>query len=171
MNFIKSLLRDIRDKSFPELGNWIKSETFNLTKDGIEFFDPLNVLGFELYIDDNYYWDVIHNKDRVKSKKYSKSERAHCIDFLPFEEILNVDWEHDDYFGCITIFCQFKYKKNGVRHPFKEFRYYILENRFLTLLEESKRRNFKPIIPRIKEKLIKPFRRFKRYLKYRKYYR
>lgn len=165
LEFQEIIVRDITDNSFPELGNWFKCETFNLTKDGIEFFDPSNVSGFDLYLNKNYCWDVFHNEEKINSKKYTKLEKAYCIDFLPYENILNVDWEHDDYYANITVFCQFKYKTNNIRHPFKEFRYYISGNGFLTLLDESKRRNFRPVILQIINKVTKPIRRFRIYWK------
>jgi len=165
------IIRDIRDKSFPELGDWSKLETFDLTKDGIEFLDPTNSMGFDLYFDKDYKWDVFHDREKLRKNKYLKVDRAYCVDFLPYEDILHVDWEHDDYYSSTTFFCQFKHKKNGVRHPFKEFRYYVLGNGFLTLLEAKDRRNFKQVFARVKSKLTIPFYRLKRYLKNRKYYR
>lgn len=170
-DFHKIIVRDIQDKSFPELGSWFKLETFDLTKDGIEFFDGSNTTGFELYFDNEYHWDVFHYKEKVKSKKLHKADRPYCIDYIPYEEILHVDWEFDDYNSCVTIFCQFKYKQNGVRHPFKEYRYYVLGDGFLTRLDSVERRNFKPIIWRLGYKLTKPIRRIQRFLRYRKYYR
>lgn len=170
-DFHKIIVRDIQDKSFPELGNWFKLETFDLTKEGIEFFDGTNTIGFDLYFDEKYHWDVFHNEEKIKSKKFNKAERAYCIDFIPYEEILHVDWEYDDYNGCITIFCQFKYKQNGVRHPFKEYRYYVLGHSFLTLLENIERRNFKPFLWQFGFRLLKPIRRIRRYFRNRKYNR
>lgn len=169
--FHKIIVRDIRDKLFPEISNWFKSETFDLTKDGIEFFSASNISGFNLYFDEDYHWDAFHNNEKLKLKKYSQPSKSYCIDFLPYEDILHVDWEHDEYYGCITIFCHFKYKTNNIRHPFKEFRYYVLGDRFLTRLEDKERRNFKPFLWRLKHRLFRPIRRLKRYLKNRKYYR
>jgi hypothetical protein len=169
--FHKIIVRDIRDKLFPELGDWYKSETFNLTKEGIEFFSSSNTSGFDLYFDEYYHWDAFHNNEKLKVGKYSKPQRYYCIDFLPYEDILHVDWEHDDYDGCITIFCQFKYTTNKIRHPFKEFRYYVLGDRFLTRLDDKERRNFKPLLWRIKHRSFRPIRRLKRYLKNKKYHR
>jgi hypothetical protein len=165
------IVRDIRDKTFPALGDWSKLETFDLTKEGIEFLDGSNSIGFDLYLSKNYKWDVFHDRVKPKKKKYLKPEIAYCVDFLPYEDILHVDWEPDDYYGCPTIFCQFKFKKNGVRHPFKEFRYYILGNGFLTLLEERDKVNFKPFLSSLKSKVNYPFYRIKRYLNDRKYNR
>jgi hypothetical protein len=170
-NFHKIIVRDIQDKSFPELGNWFKLETFDLTKDGIEFFDRTNTIGFDLYFDQNYHWDVFHNAEKLKPEEFNKAERAYCIDFIPYEEILHVDWEYDNYNSCITMFCQFKLKHNGVRHPFKEYRYYVLGHGFLSLLENIERRNFKPILWRFGNKISKPIRLMKIYFRNREYYR
>lgn len=144
--FHKIIVRDICDKSFPCIGNWFKQETFDLTKEGIEFFNGSNTMGFDLFFDEENHWDVFHNQEKIKKGKFSKARKAFCIDFLPYENILHVDWGHDEYNGCITIFCPFKYKTNTVKHPFKEFRYYVEGyGSFLTRLENAERRNFKPL--------------------------
>jgi len=153
--FDKIIVRDICDKSFPYIGNWFKQETFDLTKEGIEFFNGSNTIGFDLLFDEENHWDVFHNEEKIKSGKFSKAHKAFCIDFLPYENILHVDWGHDDYNGCITIFCPFMYKKNTVKHPFKEIRYYVEGyGNFLTRLENAERRNFKPYFWHMKHKFI-----------------
>ncbi|PKP32319.1 MAG: hypothetical protein CVU00_11845 [Bacteroidetes bacterium HGW-Bacteroidetes-17] len=169
--YSKVIIRDIRDKSFPEYGNWSKTPIFNFTKEGIEFFNLTNTTGFDLYMNDRAQWDVSHiGVSNINSKKYSLVKEAYCIDFLPYEDILHVDWEQDEYYGLHTFFCHYKYKKNGVRHPFKEIRYYIFSNDFLTQLENTDKRNFKPLSMRIKIQIMKPYRRIRKYFKYRKYY-
>jgi hypothetical protein len=165
--FHKIIVRDICDKSFPYMGNWFKQETFDLTKKGIEFFNGSNSIGFDLFFDEENHWDVFHNQEKIKKGKFNEAYKAFCIDFLPYENILHVDWEHDDYNGCITIFCPFKYKTNTLKHPFKEVRYYVEGyGNFLTRLEDGERRNFKLRFWYMKHKFISvPLIRLKRKFK------
>lgn len=166
--FERIILRDIGDKKFPDLGKWSRYEIYNLTKEGIEFFDPSNISGFKLLFDEKYYWDVFHNQIKPKKKNYFSPARAYCIDFLAFEDINRIDWEYDEYFSCITIYCEFKYCKNFVKHPFKEFRYYVLEAGILTLLENKNRSNFKRLIWRVIYSIYEPYKRFRNYYQTKK---
>ncbi|HVA97388.1 MAG TPA: hypothetical protein VNG53_00720 [Bacteroidia bacterium] len=143
-DFHKIIVRDINDKKFPEIGDWLKLETFDLKDDGIEFFERCNIIGFDIYFDENFKWDAFHNQEKLKKGTYSKSLKPYCIGFIPYENILHVDWSKDDRNSCITIFCQFKYATR-ILHPYKEFRYYIERGNFLTKLEDTDKRNFKAV--------------------------
>jgi len=156
--FHKIIVRDINDKKFPEIGDWFKLETFDLKNDGIEFFSRSNIIGFDLYYDEEYKWDAFHNKEEIKSGTYSKANKPYCIVFIPYENIVHVEWKRDDREDCITIFCPFIYKTH-IKHPYKEIKYYVESHgNFLTMLEAADRRNFKSLSWQLK----KPLRIIKR---------
>lgn len=170
VDFSEIIVRDICDNKFPNIGNWYKLQTFNLTNEGIEFFDLSNIVGFRIYFDKKNNWDVLHYGDVLKKGTNLKKSKGYCAAFIPYENILHIEWQKDEYYALITLFCLFKYKAN-VKHPFKEFRYYIEDDNFLDLLDNKKRKNFKPIIFRLYRYISRPFRIISNTLKHRKYRR
>ena len=71
--FHNIIVRDINDKSYPNNGQWLKMETFDLKKDGIEFIGHLSKIGFDLYFDNDYNWDIFLSEDKIKKGEYCYS--------------------------------------------------------------------------------------------------
>ncbi len=158
------ILRDFYDQSFPELGNWYKAEVFDLHKNGIEFFEIASAIGFEIYYDKNGCWDVFFHDEKRKKGNYTKIDsEAFCTYSIPHEEILSIDWEHDDYHGCATFFCEFKKVKGNRKLPYDQVCYYYRsEYGHLEKLDDRKKRNFKTYRWTILNRFIKrPLRKIK----------
>lgn len=137
--YSKVNIKDVNDDKFPHSDYMSKYEVFDFKEEGIEVLGSDNILGFNLLIDDEYNWGVLGKFDKPKKGKYTKPKQAYSVCFISYEDVLHIDWEKDSYGDNITISCHFKYK-NHMRHPFREFRYYIETTiGFRQLIPENKR--------------------------------
>lgn len=145
-------IKDINDDKFPLSDYRSKYEVFDFKEDGIEVLGGDNFIGFNLFIDDDNNWDVLDRFDKLRKGEYSKPKLAYSVHFISYEDVLHVDWDGDPYENNITISCHFRYKTH-MRHPFKEFRYYIEIGEFgYRQLDPKNRKNF------ARFDLIKPFK-------------
>jgi hypothetical protein len=161
------ILRDICDKCFPESGQWFKAEVFDLHKDGIEFYDVSTAIGFDVFFDKYKNWDTKFWNERIRKGNFIRNTTENvCTFFIPFDKILEIDWEHDDYIGCATVFCEFKQKLNKHKVPYSKVRYYVAnEYESLNILDDRKHKIFKPLWWRIINFVyIRPFRRLKHWI-------
>ena len=145
-------IKDINDDKFPLSDYLSKYDVFDFKEDGIEVLGGDNIMGFNLLIDEDNNWDVLDRFDKPKKGRYNNPKLAYSVHFISYEDVLHIDWEGDPYENNITISCHFKYKTH-IRHPFKEFRYYIKIGDF----------GYRQLIPENKKNfsrfdMIKPFK-------------
>jgi len=116
------IIRDIDNDTYPDfnkkkgISEWFKVELYNLYLNGIEIYlyHPR-----ELIYNENYNWDLLHQENDNRKKKY-KSISVNMIGRISYSNILEYDFDGDNYYPMPHIFCRFDLNEM----PYESIEYY-----------------------------------------------
>src|SRR5205823_5074030 len=103
------IIHSVDDNSYPNvdvshggISGWFKLEVWDFRFDGLEF-----VLGIDRgIVDEDGNWAVIHHGDRIDEKAYREIKMFHLAR-IPYENIVDLDLEGDEYYPQPHIYCRF----------------------------------------------------------------
>ncbi|MCK9639874.1 MAG: restriction endonuclease [Prolixibacteraceae bacterium] len=121
-NVGEMIIRNIDNNIYPEfdenkqgISDWFKVEIYDLYHNGIEIY----LQGSELIIDENGNWDIVEEDNDYRKNKY-KSLRVNTVGRIPFSNIMEFDFDGDNYYPMPHLYCKF----NIDEMPYESFEYY-----------------------------------------------
>lgn len=119
----ESIIHSIDDFAYPDIdensigiSSWFKIELYDFYFNGLEVILAVE----ECIIDEQGYWDIVEYNDNLRKNNY-ETRHALVIGRIPYENIIDYDFDGDEFYGCPHIYCDFK--NNG--EPYEEIKYYL----------------------------------------------
>lgn len=128
----RAIIRDVKDKLYPgadektNIAAWFKCNLYDIRQ---EYFEVI-MNGVNVLIDEDYHWDILSPLvNEYDTKKYSKFY-AYEIAQIPYENIVEIDIEPDDYYNLPTIYCQFIFSNKFLSElPFAKLEYDVVQEK------------------------------------------